>query len=412
MTRLSYVIAVVTFTMGLAWACSDDGQDPGRDAGVDQAVVEDGAGGDGPKTKDRGPDKPKLPARWEQIKDPGPAVWDHQATLLKDGKILITGGLFKDKGTKASAEATIYLPQPKQLVSAGQMPTPRGGHTATLLDDGRVLVVGGNSGSGKTSDQVELFDPKKFSPQGPNNDTWSKAAALVGGKRLNHGAVKLKDGRVLVAGGYGSGQLDTLEIYNPKTGGWSAPGAKLSAKRTAPSVSLLNNGNVLIAGGYDGKMTLDTLEIYDVKQGTIKAVAGKLGSPRAGHEAVNMLDGRVMLVGGHCAPSCKVTGADVYNPTTGKVSNLAHPGAELYHCAAALLKDGRVLVTGGSPAKERVLIYLTNGNLWSSIVPLKVGRYDHTATRLVSGEVLVVGGQNSAVGTASGGVAQVELFFP
>ena len=123
--------------------------------------------------------------------------------------------------------------------AASPMTVARMSHTATLLPDGRVLVVAGNMGS----PNAELYDPV--------TDSWSSAGFLTTSRigRYSHSATLLSDGRVLIAGGDGSsGFLSSTELYSPVTDFWSAA-SSLSAARLAHSATLLPDGRVLIAGG-------------------------------------------------------------------------------------------------------------------------------------------------------------------
>ena len=396
-------------------ACSDD--DTPADAGVtpDTAVTPS----DGPEVKnDKGkPDGPKKPARWETLPKDGPAVWGHTATLLKDGRVLIAGGLFKpDKTLLATNDTFIYLPQAKQLLPAGKMSTPRGDHTATLLLDGRVLVAGGRSAYSTYVDTAEIFDPKKFDPKNPGANTWTEMApASI--KRVSHGAALLPNGKVLLIGGYSSGTLDSLELFDPVANSWSLLATKLNFKRSAAAITLLKSGNVVIAGGYEFASGVgiwhDTVEVYDSKSGILKLVPEKMQFKRAGHRGTLMADGNVLLTGGYCGGTCKVSGDEIYDPTANKIKHISNPGSSLEHHSAALLRDGRVLCTGGGYTQTKAIAYDPKmGGMWTNLVSMKFGRYDHTATTMPDGLVLVVGGQNGSVGSSGPGVKEVELFYP
>ena len=120
----------------------------------------------------------------------------------------------------------------------------RHGHTATLLADGKVLVVGGNGGANgrNAMDSAELYDPA--------DGSWTAALNLIGG-RADHTATLLADGTVLVAGGGGGLQyraLASAELYDPVTGSWSAAGTMITARKDA-TATLLADGRVLIVGG-------------------------------------------------------------------------------------------------------------------------------------------------------------------
>lgn len=397
-------------------ACSDD-DNGAQDAGIgaDRALIS----GDGPAPPDGkqppGPDGPKQPAHWETIAAAGPAVWSFSATLLSDGKVLFVGGMYKpDKKLLGSNEAYIYLPQAKTVLPAGTMSSPRGNHTATLLDDGRVLVVGGRSEYSNYLASAEIFDPSKFDPKNPSAQTFSPAASPAV-KRGLHGAVKLNNGKVLVASGYGSGPLSSIELYDPKANSWTLLGNKLAHKRSGATVTLLKNGNVLFAGGYDytASKYLDSLEIFEASSGSVQAVSAKLTAGRSAHTATLLGDGNVLIVGGTCGGGCKLTNDEIFMPVGNKVKSISNPGVTLMQQAAARLKDGRVLFCGGSTTKHKVVVYDSyGGGSWTNLVSMKHGRHDHTATMLPGGVVVVAGGQQGGAGGAGPAVKQVELFYP
>jgi len=420
MRRFS-ILVVLGVTIALV-ACSDDGvpgQDLGKDLGsgkdlaLDAKQSKDIKGDQGKKLDKGTPDAPKKPAYWEQIASPGPAAWAHTATLIAGGKVLIAGGTHKPKAVEGRVEAYVYLPVAKQVVAAGKMSTARGDHTATLLNNGKVLVAGGKPSYSKYTDTAELFDPAKYDPTKPAQNPWSKVPDMATA-RSHHVAVKLKNGKVFIAAGYGGGtQLDSIEVYDPAANTWTWLATKLTAKRSAASAVLMKTGQVLISGGYDGKDFSDTLELYDPTKGTITKLTAKLKSKRSSHTSTLMPDGRVLIVGGHCGSSCKLTSDELYDPSKNTVTAISHPGTSqpLGH-TATLLQDGRVLIVGGQYTLQKVLAFSPlMGGSWTGLPGLKHGRYSHTATRLTDGTVLVVSGQVSA-GSYGPPVDKVELFHP
>ena len=189
--------------------------------------------------------------------------------------------------------------------SAGTMSTPRYSHTATLLQDGTVLVAGGASGSAALA-TAEIYNP--------TSNSWIATGSMANG-RSGHSATLLSDGRVLVTGG-GAGA--TAEIYNPLTHTWSATGS-LNAIRLGQSASLLGNGMVLVAGGCcasDGFTSLNSAELWNPATGTWTAT-GNMASTHAYHTATVLSDGTVLVQGGTFYRTGTSASSEIYNPSSG-----------------------------------------------------------------------------------------------
>jgi hypothetical protein len=215
--------------------------------------------------------------------------------------------------------------------------------------------------------------------------------------RESHAATLLADGRVLITGGQGyqgSGNwtdLDTAELYDPKTGTFSETG-RMTQRRLAHTATLLPTGEVLIAGGWNYHAYLATAEIYDPATGAFSAT-GSMGRTRVGHTATALLDGRILLAGGYTAT------AEVYDRVTRTFTAVGDLSAARSFHAATRLPDGRVLVTGGDTGSFSPCQSFSSTEIFD---PAKAGfvlgpamaapRTVHTATLLPSGKVLLAGG--------------------
>jgi hypothetical protein len=170
--------------------------------------------------------------------------------LLALGLILFTFTLTGFAQTPAVGISLSSAPSPQlpgSFTLTGSMTTARKGHTATLLLDGRVLVVGGNSGGVASA---ELYDPRS----GTFSATGSLSRALG-----NHRATLLQDGRTLITGEGGH-----AELYNPVTGTFTVTGSMIAARQNH-TATLLLSGKVLITG------SSGIAELYDSQTGTFTA---------------------------------------------------------------------------------------------------------------------------------------------
>ena len=353
-----------------------DGKLPGDGAARD-AVVADS--------------KPRPPASWKAGPPLSQARSHHSATLLQDDTVLVVGGINKT----ALASAEIYNPKSNSWSAAGSMSQPHWDHTATLLKDGRVLIVGGcKEGSSfvcMIDVTAEVYDPKAAA-----GSRWKKVNSMSSDRRA-HAATLLDDGRVLVVGGFNNrADLTSLEIWNPKSGFWSTPSATMPKPRNRGTVTALKTGKVLLAGGFTGNEHLNTLALFDPKQGTLTPLKTTLKEARSNHSATLLKDGRVLFTGGFCDTrtntSCVVKSSEIYDPATDKVVPAGSPGTKVYNHSSTLLQSGNVLVVGGRIDSSLTRVYLPSGSAWSQTAKMPNKHQNHTATRLPDGNVLVTGG--------------------
>ncbi len=266
------------------------------------------------------------------------------ATLLNDGQVLVVGG-YDIINSLSLASCELYDPAADSWSATGSVATGRDVHTATKLDSGKVLVVGGyNDTSGSILNSCEVYDPAL--------GTWS-STPLLSDARFYHTATRLGDGRVLVVGGQGvSGSLSGCEVYDPDTNSWSSTGS-LNQARYGHAAVLLDNGKVLVAGGYDSATSsyLSSSELYDPGTGLWTLTTGSLITPRYALTSNRLNDGRVLVAGGYYYGTTDnyLSSCEIYDPGTDSwtaAPSLTDGGRELH--SSVTLSDGSVLVTGGT----------------------------------------------------------------
>ncbi len=221
-----------------------------------------------------------------------------------------------------------------QIVGTGQLNVERRGHTATLLEDGKVLIVGGDNQNGTVS-QTEMFDPVSRT---------SSLAAVLGAARTDHTATRLSDGRVLIIGGRDqNGTLTSTEIYNPLTVAFTA-GPSLITPRSGHTVTLLADGKFLIAGGD----LMGSAELYNPTTQSVSLVAGSMNTARKFHSAILASSGQVLIIGGVNAQDAMLNTAEVFDPAS---QTFYLPPTDMQTARAfatlKLLSDGKVQIIGG-----------------------------------------------------------------
>lgn len=300
------------------------------------------------------------------------------ATLLNNGLVLIAGG-YGLSGVLSSAE--LYNPATGTSTLTGSLNVARELHTATLLNNGTVLIAGGFNGSYLAG--AELYDPA--------TGTFTITGSL-NIPRLYHTATLLNTGMVLITGGGISGNA---ELYNPATGIFTYTGAPI-AYRYAHTATLLQNSLVLLAGG----INLTSAELYDPTTGTFFPT-GSLNIAREFHTATALNDGTVLIAGGveGGLGGTFLSSAELYNPANGTFTLTGSMMfARLFH-TATLLNSAWVLVAGGDDGTQQTTNTLASAELYNPgsgtfnlTGSMNVARLYQTATLLNNGTVLVTGG--------------------
>lgn len=267
--------------------------------------------------------------KWTRVADMTQARIGHTATVMANGRVLVIGGLGHKLNPLRSAE--IFDPQRGTWARIPPLPETRFSHSAALLPDGRVLVVGGIVG-GAISRNTLLYSPSA--------NEWS-AGPLTTYPHAQQATTVLTDGRVMLAGGYGGGP----EIYDPRTGAWTIAGAV--PFRTHPVMALLPNGRIFLTTGValDGRR-LTSSEVFDPRDGTWSSTEAL----RPGRDAPlfsTLPDGDVLVAGGGGQRLRVLRSAELYHPESGRWSATGSLRVPRAGATANLLPGGRVLACGG-----------------------------------------------------------------
>jgi hypothetical protein len=336
------------------------------------------------------------------------------ATLLQNGTVLFTGGY--TLGFPPPSYMGIYysvanseIYNPMTLVSgiqgsfnptAATMNTARRSHTATLLPNGNVLIVGGSTILNMYSSGAQYIDEASAEIYDPATGHFSYTTGNLNTGRSSHTATLLSNGKVLITGGVNNATtLNSAELYDPATGIFSFTNGNMNAARTLHTATLLSNGKVLIAGGNDVHtgVALKSAEIYDPASESFTPT-NDMSRLRAGQTATLLANGNVLLLGGDGATT--TTSAEIFNPSTsisgvqGSFSGTGAMSMVRNSYTATMLPNGNVLVAGGTNASGYIgsaEIYNTSTGLFGTPITMGV-MAGHTAILLPSGKVLLAGG--------------------
>jgi WD40 repeat protein len=305
------------------------------------------------------------------------AATNASSTLMQNGKVLVAGGNVGGIGA-VFPDAQVYNPATNTWTATAKMKAGRNWNTGTLLPDGRVLLAGGSNGKLSGDNLVILKTAELYDPIA---GTFTLSAAKMKTPRANHTATLLPNGKVLIAGGmnvmvprirWGS-CTNLAELYDPATDTFSSAGA-MAVVHCGHNATLLQNGKVLIVGGTDA-------ELYDPATNSWSS-AGTMNAAHAG-SAVLLPNGNVLLAGATAT-------AQLYDPASGTFTVTGSP-ANLYgYNTAALLANGKVLMAGG-PAGQCELYDPLSGT-WSATGSLNTARSGFTLNLLSDGRVLVTDG--------------------
>ncbi|MGD8779197.1 MAG: kelch repeat-containing protein [Ignavibacteria bacterium] len=264
----------------------------------------------------------------------------HAAILLSNGNILVAGG---DNGEVLSS-CEIYDVNDNKWRSTSSMNYPRYDLSMVRLLDDRVLAI-----SGKGIKSCELFDPI--------TETWSITDSLFT-KRHSYdlNTILLDDGRVLVTGGsfinnelHTSGYLNVCEIYDPSTNKWSLTDT-LKSKRAGHTMTKLKDGRILVAGGFnENELFINKCEIFDPNTNTWSS-ADSLDFARNAHSAILLPDGKVLVAGGEDGVNPTdpwLSSCELYNPDTDEWTVVGSLSVSRTDAKAFFVSDNLIMYAGG-----------------------------------------------------------------
>ena len=270
-------------------------------------------------------------------------------------------------------------------------------HTATLLSGGWVLLAGGGTSDAALS-SVSLLHPA--------TGAFGRSPSMRS-PRLGHTAAALNDGRVLICGGMGESILGSAEVYDSRIGAFLDAGS-MTTGRQLHTATLMPGGLILVAGGRDGRRSLASAEAYEPISGQFHRI-GVMSEPRESHTATLLRDGRVLLAGGDSNGHPSGT-ADIYDPADPSFQRIWLMETARRGHTATLLPNGAVLLAGGESEYESLdsaEIFDPHTGMFRPVSPMRLAREGHTATLTAHGLVLVVGGAND-----TGALVSVEVYDP
>jgi hypothetical protein len=347
---------------------------------------------------------------------------NQRCIVLQNGKVLAIGGDIDGTGTNTLSSCELYDPSTGLWTYTGSLNTPRSLFNAVLLNNGKVLVIGGFGSSYPFGIMTcELYDP--------STELWTYTGSTItpriaiGSSNIN--AVLLNDGNVLILGGQDLGAQDgACEIYNTSTGIWSHTGRiPVFDGFTYVNLILLSNGNVLAVGKGD-ILTVPAYSIFDINTNTwsypLTAIPSGIPVPADFINLTELLTGDILYAGGHTLPA-----SQTYNQLSSTWTNTGALNFPRLSCVTVTLGNGKALIVGGSndfsifsifsivTPLPQCEVYDPNTTQWIVDASLNNRRTFHTATVLPNGMVLAAGGLTNT-NTLYSGVAMTscELYIP
>ena len=331
------------------------------------------------------------PNPWHAVASLPKESSNHTATLMPDGRVFVVGG----RGFNGILSSTVSYDVTQNIwTTLPSLASARQDHTATLLPSGKLLIAGGFGGgiqtfAGNVLSSAELYDA--------GTDAWISTGTLALA-RMSHTATLLPSGKVVIAGGITFvnsmySQTASVESYDPVSNSWSTL-ASMPAARSEHTSTRLSNGKIFIVGGSAGGIYLNSAVIYDTTTNTWVSAAN-LNFSRANHGASLLANGKVLVVGGS-GDSGSLFSAEIYDPGTNTWQIASPMLAKRTRFSMSQLSTGKVLVSGGYNSSQ---VYLADAELfdigtnsWGSAGKMSDARSDLASTVLTNDKVLAIGG--------------------
>jgi len=323
------------------------------------------------------------------------------AVRLLDGRVLVAGGFPGNDSAEAMASAELYDPTSGTWTATENMRKPHDGFPATLLRDGRVLV--GDVDDPAADDAVlgaEVYDP--------DSGNWTSTGKMVWGG--GHTATLLLDGTVLVRGDRGS------ELFDPVTGTWTATRSKAAQRHSHAAILLPDGRVLVVGGHIDGDTPTNSAELYDPDTGAWTAAANMHDERDDAVEAFVLPDGRVLVVGGSWLGRGDPQPIELYDPISNswtRTGDGSRPSNSV--ASATLLSDGRLLVRSQAPSNAPtadVDLYDPATGSWTTAASMLRPHSAVPTTLLLDGTVLVAGNNECREGGVCVATASAELYVP
>ena len=291
---------------------------------------------------------PNVPTgTWQTWNPMGDARSGAATVLLQDGRVLIVGGNIKCQWSRSPARrsfsARMEFSLPRRVMHA---PRSRDTRQRFFLTD---ACTGDRGHNWQRRRNYEL----RYKIYDPSANSWTLLNSTMLDARSGHTASLLPDGRVLLAGGQNSGgAISSLEIFDPASGNFSGAGVMTSARMKHAAASL-QDGRVLIVGGFDGTSPLASSDILDPSAGTSSA-GPILTVARYSHSATTLMNGQVAVIGGAGSDGnggiTDLASIEIFDPNSGAFSpaNASLTTARQGHQAFLLPNNNNVLIVGGT----------------------------------------------------------------